>query len=163
YSSGMYMRLGFAIAAHIEADILLLDEVFAVGDEAFQRKCFGKIFEFKQRGGTIVFVSHDASPVERLCDRAVLLKDGLVAFDGPAAPAACRFGSRPTGRRSPTAGCTSGSTSPTPRAGRSTTRSTTRSSSSSIPATRRAGSSSSKVGGRQRRSRPPPNLRGCEL
>jgi ABC-type polysaccharide/polyol phosphate transport system ATPase subunit len=83
YSSGMYMRLGFAIAAHIEADVLLLDEVFAVGDEAFQRKCFGKIFEFKQRGGTIVFVSHDASAVERLCDRAVLLKDGEVAFDGP--------------------------------------------------------------------------------
>ena len=55
------MRLGFAVAAHIEADVLLLDEVFAVGDEAFQRKCFGKIFEFKQRGGTIVFVSHDAA------------------------------------------------------------------------------------------------------
>ena len=55
------MRLGFAIAAHIDADVLLLDEVFAVGDEQFQRKCFGKIFEFKQRGGTIVFVSHDAS------------------------------------------------------------------------------------------------------
>ena len=54
------MRLGFAIAAHLDADVLLLDEVFAVGDEAFQRKCFGKIFEFKQRGGTIVFVSHDA-------------------------------------------------------------------------------------------------------
>ena len=70
YSSGMTMRLGFAIAAHVEADVLLLDEVFAVGDEAFQRKCFGKIFEFKQRGGTIVFVSHDASAVERLCDRA---------------------------------------------------------------------------------------------
>ena len=74
YSSGMYMRLGFAIAAHIEADVLLLDEVFAVGDEAFQRKCFGKIFDFKQRGGTIVFVSHDAAAVERLCDRAVLLR-----------------------------------------------------------------------------------------
>src|SRR5207253_2248720 len=83
YSSGMYMRLGFAIASHIEADVLLLDEVFAVGDEAFQRKCFGKIFEFKQRGGTIVFVSHDAAAVERLCDRAVLLREGSVAFDGP--------------------------------------------------------------------------------
>src|SRR5439155_639251 len=68
---------------HIEADVLLLDEVFAVGDEAFQRKCFGKIFEFKQRGGTIVFVSHDAAAVERLCDRAVLLRQGEVAFDGP--------------------------------------------------------------------------------
>ena len=83
YSSGMYMRLGFAIAAHLDADVLLLDEVFAVGDEAFQRKCFGKIFEFKQRGGTIVFVSHDASQVERLCERAVLLRDGRLEFDGP--------------------------------------------------------------------------------
>ena len=82
YSSGMYMRLGFAIAAHLDADVLLLDEVFAVGDEAFQRKCFGKIFEFKQRGGTIVFVSHDATAVERLCERAVLLREGAVAFDG---------------------------------------------------------------------------------
>jgi ABC-type polysaccharide/polyol phosphate transport system ATPase subunit len=83
YSSGMYMRLGFAVAAHIEADVLLLDEVFAVGDEDFQRKCFGKIAEFKQRGGTIVFVSHDAQAVERLCDRTVLLRQGSIAFDGP--------------------------------------------------------------------------------
>ena len=83
YSSGMYMRLGFAIAAFLDADVLLLDEVFAVGDEAFQRKCFGRIFEFKQRGGTIVFVSHDAVAVERLCERAVLLQAGEIAFDGP--------------------------------------------------------------------------------
>ena len=62
--------------------MLLLDEVFAVGDEAFQRKCFGKIFEFKQRGGTIVFVSHDASAVERLCERAVLLCEGRVEAEG---------------------------------------------------------------------------------
>jgi ABC-type polysaccharide/polyol phosphate transport system ATPase subunit len=91
YSSGMYMRLGFAIAAHIDADVLLLDEVFAVGDEQFQRRCFGKIFEFKQRGGTIVFVSHDASAVERLCDRAILLRDGAVAFDGPTHDAIVRY------------------------------------------------------------------------
>jgi ABC-type polysaccharide/polyol phosphate transport system ATPase subunit len=82
YSSGMYMRLGFAIASHLAADVLLLDEVFAVGDEAFQRKCFEKIFEFKRNGGTIIFVSHDASSVERLCERAVLLREGSVAFDG---------------------------------------------------------------------------------
>jgi hypothetical protein len=82
YSSGMFMRLGFSVAAHIRADVLLLDEVFAVGDEQFQRKCFGKIAEFKHRGGTIVFVSHDAQAVERLCDRAVLLRQGEVAFDG---------------------------------------------------------------------------------
>ncbi|HEV7134538.1 MAG TPA: ABC transporter ATP-binding protein [Gaiellaceae bacterium] len=101
YSSGMYMRLGFAIAAHIEADVLLLDEVFAVGDEAFQRKCFGKIFEFKQRGGTIVFVSHDAVAVERLCDRAVLLKDGLVAFAGPTHEAIVEYRRLLAGEREP--------------------------------------------------------------
>jgi lipopolysaccharide transport system ATP-binding protein len=91
YSSGMVMRLGFAVAAHLQADVLLLDEVFAVGDEEFQRKCFGKIFEFKQRGGTIVFVSHDASAVERLCERAVLLREGRVEFDGPTHDAILRY------------------------------------------------------------------------
>ncbi len=101
YSSGMYMRLGFAIASHVEADVLLLDEVFAVGDEAFQRKCFGKIFEFKQRGGTIVFVSHDAAAVERLCDRAVLLKDGGVAFDGPTHQAIVEYRRLLAGEREP--------------------------------------------------------------
>src|SRR3982751_3488234 len=101
YSSGMYMRLGFAIAAHINADVLLLDEVFAVGDEQFQRKCFGKIFEFKQRGGTIVFVSHDASAVERLCDRAILLRDGVVDFDGPTHDAIVRYRQLLAGDRDP--------------------------------------------------------------
>ncbi len=91
YSSGMAMRLGFAIAAHLEADVMLLDEVFAVGDEAFQRKCFGRIFEFKRQGGTIVFVSHDAAAVERLCDRAVLLRAGRVEFDGPTHQAIVRY------------------------------------------------------------------------
>jgi ABC-type polysaccharide/polyol phosphate transport system ATPase subunit len=91
YSSGMYMRLGFAVAAHIDADVLLLDEVFAVGDEEFQRKCFAKIFEFKQRGGTIVFVSHDASSVERLCQRAILLRNGRVELDGSTQEAIARY------------------------------------------------------------------------
>jgi ABC-type polysaccharide/polyol phosphate transport system ATPase subunit len=91
YSSGMFMRLGFSVAAHIEADVLLLDEVFAVGDEDFQRKCFAKIAEVKRRGGTIVFVSHDARAVERLCDRAVLLRQGLVAFDGPTRDAIAHY------------------------------------------------------------------------
>jgi ABC-type polysaccharide/polyol phosphate transport system ATPase subunit len=91
YSSGMVMRLGFAVAAHLDVDLLLLDEVFAVGDEEFQRKCFGKIFEFKQRGGTIVFVSHDAAAVERLCGRAVLLRNGSVDFDGPTREAITRY------------------------------------------------------------------------
>jgi ABC-type polysaccharide/polyol phosphate transport system ATPase subunit len=91
YSSGMTMRLGFAIAAFLDADILLLDEVFAVGDEAFQRKCFGQIFGFKQNGGTIVFVSHDASAVERLCERSLFLDAGRVAFDGPTRDAVTRY------------------------------------------------------------------------
>jgi lipopolysaccharide transport system ATP-binding protein len=91
YSSGMTMRLGFAIAAFLDADILLLDEVFAVGDEAFQRKCFGRIFQFKQGGGTIVFVSHDAAAVERLCERSLLLESGQVAFDGPTREAVTRY------------------------------------------------------------------------
>jgi ABC-type polysaccharide/polyol phosphate transport system ATPase subunit len=91
YSSGMAMRLGFAIAAFLEADVLLLDEVFAVGDESFQRKCFGVIAEFKNRGGTILFVSHDAAAVERLCERAVLLSAGEKAFDGPAHEAIVRY------------------------------------------------------------------------
>ena len=91
YSSGMYMRLGFAVAAHLEADVLLLDEVFAVGDQEFQRKCFAKISEFKQRGGTIVFVSHDAAAVERLCERAVLLRNGAVDFDGATHDALARY------------------------------------------------------------------------
>jgi ABC-type polysaccharide/polyol phosphate transport system ATPase subunit len=101
YSSGMYMRLGFAIAAHIDADVLLLDEVFAVGDEQFQRKCFGKIFEFKQRGGTIVFVSHDASAVERLCDRSILLRNGRVEFDGATHDAIVRYRHLLAGERDP--------------------------------------------------------------
>jgi ABC-type polysaccharide/polyol phosphate transport system ATPase subunit len=91
YSSGMTMRLGFAIAAFLDADTLLLDEVFAVGDEAFQRKCFGRIFQFKQAGGTIVFVSHDAAAVERLCERSVFLEQGHVAFDGPTREAVARY------------------------------------------------------------------------
>ena len=91
YSSGMTMRLGFAIAAFLEADVLLLDEVFAVGDESFQRKCFGVIAAFKERGGTILFVSHDASAVERLCDRAVLLREGQMAYDGPVHEAITRY------------------------------------------------------------------------
>jgi ABC-type polysaccharide/polyol phosphate transport system ATPase subunit len=101
YSSGMYMRLGFSIAAHIEADVLLLDEVFAVGDEEYQRKCFGKIHEFKSRGGTIVFVSHDAQAVERLCDRAVLLRHGSIVFDGDTRDAIGAYRRLLAGERSP--------------------------------------------------------------
>jgi ABC-type polysaccharide/polyol phosphate transport system ATPase subunit len=84
YSSGMYMRLGFSVAMHVQPDVLLLDEVLAVGDEAFQQKCYGKIWDFKRSGGTIVFVSHDQSAVERVCDRAIMLERGRVVEAGPA-------------------------------------------------------------------------------
>lgn len=82
YSSGMQMRLAFAVAAHVDPDILLLDEVLAVGDEAFQRKCMGRIFDFRRGGGTLVFVSHDPSAVENICDRAILIDRGAVLADG---------------------------------------------------------------------------------
>jgi len=85
YSSGMYMRLGFSIAMHVNPNVLLLDEVLAVGDEAFQEKCFGRIADFKRGGGTIVFVSHDPGAVERVCDRAIMLDRGSVVEQGPAA------------------------------------------------------------------------------
>src|SRR5947207_800900 len=84
YSSGMYMRLGFSVAMHIRPDVLLLDEVLAVGDESFQQKCFGRIADFKAAGGTIVFVSHDPNAVERVCDRAIMLEDGRVVEEGAA-------------------------------------------------------------------------------
>jgi ABC-type polysaccharide/polyol phosphate transport system ATPase subunit len=82
YSSGMYMRLGFAIAVTVDPDVLLIDEVLAVGDEAFQHKCVGKIQEFKARGKTIVLVTHDLGSVERLCDDAVWLDGGRVMAQG---------------------------------------------------------------------------------
>ena len=84
YSSGMYVRLGFSIAAHLEPDILLLDEVLAVGDAAFQSKCLGRINELHRQGRTIVFISHDLGAVERLCDRVILLKQGQVIATGTA-------------------------------------------------------------------------------
>ena len=82
YSSGMYMRLGFAIAVTVDPDVLLIDEVLAVGDEAFQHRCVGKIQEFKARGKTIVLVSHDLGSVERLCDEAVWLDGGRLMARG---------------------------------------------------------------------------------
>src|SRR6266436_9573749 len=82
YSSGMYVRLGFAIAAHLDPDILLLDEVLAVGDAAFQAKCLERIAELRKSGRTIVFISHDLAAVYRLCDRAILLSHGCVLSDG---------------------------------------------------------------------------------
>ena len=83
YSTGMFMRLGFAVATCIESDILLVDEVLAVGDASFQRKCFERIEEMHARGTTIFYVSHSAAEVERLCDRAILIMDGELLADGP--------------------------------------------------------------------------------
>jgi homopolymeric O-antigen transport system ATP-binding protein len=82
YSSGMYVRLGFSIAAHLEPDILLLDEVLAVGDAAFQVKCLDRINELHRQGRTIVFISHDLASVERLCGRVLLLHRGEVVASG---------------------------------------------------------------------------------
>ena len=83
YSSGMFVRLGFAIAAHLDPDILLLDEVLAVGDAAFQAKCLERIAELRKDGRTMVFISHDLAAVYRLCDRALLLSHGCILSDGP--------------------------------------------------------------------------------
>lgn len=82
YSSGMYVRLGFAIAAHLDPDILLLDEVLAVGDAAFQAKCIQRIKELEAAGTTIVFISHDLTAVERLCQRVILMRKGQIAAEG---------------------------------------------------------------------------------
>lgn len=83
YSSGMHMRLGFAIAAHLDPDILLLDEVFAVGDAEFQGQCIRTINQFRARGKTILFVSHSAVAVRAVCDRVLVLEHGRLMFDGP--------------------------------------------------------------------------------
>jgi len=82
FSSGMYVRLGFSIAAHLDPDILLLDEVLAVGDSAFQAKCLQRIDELKKLGTTIVFISHDLGAVERACDRVLLMKSGEIVKSG---------------------------------------------------------------------------------
>ncbi|EFO81435.1 ABC transporter related protein [Oscillochloris trichoides DG-6] len=83
YSTGMRMRLAFAVAVHIDPQILLIDEVLAVGDIAFQRKCLERIAQFKQQGCTILIVSHDSSQIQNLCDEVIWLRDGKVAMHGP--------------------------------------------------------------------------------
>lgn len=83
YSSGMSVRLGFAVAAHLEPKILLIDEVLAVGDIAFQKKCLGKMEEVASQGRTVLFVSHNMQMIDNLCPRSILLEGGRVIFDGP--------------------------------------------------------------------------------
>ena len=83
YSSGMYVRLAFAVAAHLEPDILIIDEVLAVGDAEFQNKCLGKMKDVSDQGRTVLFVSHNMGAVADLCSRAILLKQGMIIQDGP--------------------------------------------------------------------------------
>lgn len=86
YSSGMYMRLAFSVAIHVDPQILLIDEVLAVGDANFQKKCLERIAAFKRQDVTIVMVSHDLATIERICDRVVWLEDGIIQADGPPKP-----------------------------------------------------------------------------
>src|SRR5207247_11405608 len=83
YSSGMYVRLAFAVAAHLEPEILIVDEVLAVGDYEFQRRCLGKMNEVAHCGRTVLFVSHNMAAIEELCPRSLLLRQGSVERQGP--------------------------------------------------------------------------------
>lgn len=93
YSSGMNARLGFAIAAHVDPDVLLIDEVLAVGDFAFQQKCYERLGEFRRAGAAIVFVSHSMQAIVSLCDTALLLRPGRTALIGPVGEMAARYAS----------------------------------------------------------------------
>ena len=91
YSSGMYVRLAFAVAAHLETEILLVDEVLAVGDAAFQKKCLGKIGDTAKQGRTVLFVTHNMTAVEGLCTRAICLHEGRVVLEGQPAAVTSRY------------------------------------------------------------------------
>ena len=91
YSSGMITRLGFSVAVHLDPEVLLVDEVLAVGDAPFQEKCHAKIEEFKARGVTIFFVSHDMNAIARVCDRVLWIDDHALREDGPAAEVVARY------------------------------------------------------------------------
>jgi ABC-2 type transport system ATP-binding protein len=83
YSSGMFSRLGFAVAVHTDSDIFLVDEVLAVGDKPFKRKCIERMEQIKKEGRTLFYVSHSAPSVRRMCDRVLVLEKGVLGFDGP--------------------------------------------------------------------------------
>ena len=91
YSSGMSVRLAFAVAAHLEPEILLIDEVLAVGDAEFQRRCLGRMEDLSDSGRTIVFVSHQMQAVAQLCDRAILLEKGSLVLDGPSGDVVAQY------------------------------------------------------------------------
>src|SRR5881296_1724844 len=90
YSSGMYVRLAFAVAAHLEPEILLVDEVLAVGDINFQKKCLGKMGDVARAGRTVVLVSHNMAAINALCTRCIILDGGAIEFDGPTREATTR-------------------------------------------------------------------------
>ena len=96
YSSGMYVRLAFAVSAHLDPEILVIDEVLAVGDTAFQKKCLGKIGEVNNDGRTVLFVSHNLGVVANLCKRTIYLEKGYIVFDGDTHPAITKYMSVPT-------------------------------------------------------------------
>jgi ABC-2 type transport system ATP-binding protein len=83
YSSGMFSRLGFAVAVHTDSDIFLIDEVLAVGDKPFKKKCLERMQEIKDEGRTMFYVSHAAASVRKMCDRVLVLEKGVLGFDGP--------------------------------------------------------------------------------
>jgi lipopolysaccharide transport system ATP-binding protein len=91
YSSGMYVRLAFAVAAHLDPEILIIDEVLAVGDAGFQKKCLGKMEETARGGRTVLFVSHNMPSIQALCSKAILLHNGGVLFDGPTSKAVAQY------------------------------------------------------------------------
>lgn len=91
YSSGMFMRLGFAVATEVDPDILLMDEILAVGDAAFQQKCLQRIDDFRQQGKTIFMVSHSAGTIRKFCRRALWIHDGVVRADGSVDEVVARY------------------------------------------------------------------------
>lgn len=91
YSSGMYARLGFAIAAHVDPNVLLVDEVLAVGDMAFRSKCYERMTQMINQGTTLIFVTHDFTAVQRVCNRCLVINGGEVAFAGPAGEAVAQY------------------------------------------------------------------------
>jgi lipopolysaccharide transport system ATP-binding protein len=101
YSSGMYLRLAFAVAAHLEPEILIVDEVLAVGDASFQKKCLGKMGDVARQGRTVLFVSHNMDAIQRLCTHCLMLEHGQVTAEGPTAAVVSRYLSRNLGSGGP--------------------------------------------------------------
>ena len=99
FSSGMYLRLAFAVAAHLQPEILIVDEALAVGDMAFQKKCLAKMREFGQSGRTVLFVSHSLAALENLCRKGIVLEHGALVFSGSAAEAIQHYAGGASGQR----------------------------------------------------------------